>query len=206
MSFRQHDMMRCRCCTGVRTVCYDISIESGWCACVQKSGQASTRGPADSEILQGVSFLDLALVNGKRVDFHLFDVAGSIGADVMIIDHATPCYVKRGIDEASLFSDCKRAKRNKHVLNGATMVHLLVNTFSKLGPSAQGFLQSLADVACSNGIVDRGSWLRIAQQYLSSALARGRGIVFRYYNQSMAKSAGKDFRDGAVVPSRMSES
>ena len=87
----------------------------------------------------------------------------------------------------------KGAKRNKHVLNGA-IVPLVVTTFGKLGPSAQGFLQSLADVACS-GVVDRGSWLRIAQQYLSCALVRRRGIVFRYYCQSMVKSAGKDFRN-----------
>ena len=39
-----------------------------------------------------------------------------------------------------------------------------------------------------------------AQQYLSRALVRGRGIMFRYHYQSVAKSAGKDFRDGAVVP------
>ena len=71
--------------------------------------------------------------------------------------------------------------------------------FGKVRP-AQGFLQSLADVACSTGVVDRGSWLRIAQQYLSCALVRGRGIVFRYYYQSMAKGVGKDSRDGAVVP------
>ena len=80
------------------------------------------------------------------------------------------------------------------------MVPLVTSTFGKMGPSAQGFLQSLADVACSTGVVDRGLWLRIAQQYLSCASVRGRGIVFRYYCQSMAKSAGKDFRDGAVVP------
>ena len=30
-------------------------------------------------------------------------------------------------------------------------------TFGKLGLSAQGFLQSLADVACSTGVVDFGS-------------------------------------------------
>ena len=80
------------------------------------------------------------------------------------------------------------------------MVALVVTTFRKPGPSAQGFFQSLADVACSTGVVDHGSWLRIAQQYLSCALVRGCGMVFRYYSQSMAKSAGKDFRDGAVVP------
>ena len=77
----------------------------------------------------------------------------------------------------------------------------MVTTFRKPGPSAQGFLQSLAEVACSTGVVDRGSWLRIAQQYLSCALVRGRGIVFRYYYQSTAQSAGKDFRDGEVITS-----
>ena len=45
-----------------------------------------------------------------------------------------------------------------------------------------------------------GVWLRIAKQYLSCALVRGRGIVFRHHYQSIAKCAGKDFRDGAAVP------
>ena len=34
------------------------------------------------------------LVNGKRVDFHLVDLAGSIGADVMIVDPTTLSYVR----------------------------------------------------------------------------------------------------------------
>ena len=63
------------------------------------------------------------------------------------------------------------------------MVALVVTTFRKPGPSAQGFFQSLADVACSTGVVDHGSWLRIAQQYLSCALVRGCGVVFLYYYQ-----------------------
>ena len=62
-----------------------------------------------------------------------------------------------------------------------------------MGPSARGFLQSLADDACSTGVVDRVSWLRIAQQYLSCALVRGRGIVVRYYYQSMAQVLGRTF-------------
>ena len=118
----------------------------------------------------------------------------------MIIDPTAPCSVTRRLDEASLFSECEGGKHYKHVLNGATMVRSVLTTFSKLGLSAQGFLQSVADEACSTGVVNRVSWLRIAQQYLSCALVRGRGIVFRYYYQSMAKSAGKDFCDGAIVP------
>ena len=77
----------------------------------------------------------------------------------------------------------------------------MVTTFRKPGPSAQGFLQSLAEVACSTGVVDRGSWLRIAQRFFSCALVRGRGILFRYYYQNIAKSAGKGFRDGELITS-----
>ena len=42
--------------------------------------------------------------------------------------------------------------------------------------------------------------LRVAKQFLSCALVRGRGVVFRHYYKSIAKCAGKDYRDGAVVP------
>ena len=80
------------------------------------------------------------------------------------------------------------------------MIPLVITTFRKIGPSAQSHLQSSADVACSTGFVDRGVWLRGAKQFLNCDLVRGRGIVFRYYYKSIAKCAGKDFRDGAVVP------
>ena len=83
--FRPGQTMRCRFCAGVRTVCHDISVESGWRECVHISWQASTREPADSD-LQGQAFMDPVLVNGRHVDFHVFHLAGSIGADVMITD------------------------------------------------------------------------------------------------------------------------
>ena len=48
---------------------------------------------------------------------------------------------------------------------------------------------------CSTGVVYlyHSSCVRIAQQYLSCALVRGRGIVFCCYYQSVAKSAVEDF-------------
>ena len=61
-------------------------------------------------------------------------------------------------------------------------------------------MKSLADAACSTGFVDHGVWLRVAKQFLSCALVRGRGVVFRHYCKSIAKCAGKDYRDVAVVP------
>ena len=64
-------------------------------------------------------------------------------------------------------------------------------------------VQRVDTVACSTGFVDRGVWLRAAKQFLSCALVVhhwGRGVVFRHYYKSIAKCAGKDYRDGAVVP------
>ena len=97
--FSPGQAMRYRCCAGVRTVCHDISVESGWRACVHQSGRAGTREPADSG-LQGEAFMDASLVNGRRVDFHVFDLAGSTGADVMIADPTSPSYVQKGWDES----------------------------------------------------------------------------------------------------------
>ena len=110
--------------------------------------------------------MDPGLVNGKCVDFHVFDLTGSIGADVMIPDPAGPSYVQKGWDESSLLRECERAKREKHVLNGSTMIPLVMTTFGKLGPSTESYLQSLADVAWSTGFVHRGVRLRITMQFL----------------------------------------
>ena len=95
----------------------------------------------------------------------------------------------------------ERAKREKHVLNGATMIPLVMTTFGKLGPSAESYLQGLADVACSTGFVDRGVWLRCeAVSELCFGSGSCRGVMFRRYYKRAAKCAGKDYRDGAVVP------
>jgi hypothetical protein len=77
-----------------------------------------------------------------------------------------------------------------------------MSTFGKLGPAAEGYLENQATVACSTGAPDRGVWLHISCQYLSCALVRGRGIVniFSHYYRSLAKSTGKDFSTGSVVP------
>ena len=178
-------------------MCHDICFESGWRACVHRSAQSSTREPADSD-LQGVGPLDPALINGKRVDFHVFDLSGSVGADVMVFDPTCPSY--EGKAESTMFELFEKAKREKHVLNGASMVPLVMTTFGKLGPVANAYLKSLADVASVSGLVDRSSWLRISREYLSCALVLGRGVIFRHYYRSLAKSAGKNYRDGAVVP------
>jgi hypothetical protein len=86
------------------------------------------------------------------------------------------------------------------MLNDASMVPIVMFTFGKLGPAVRGYLQNLATVAFSTGVVDHGEWLRISRQYLSCARVRGCGIASRHYYRSLARSAGNDFPDGAVAP------
>jgi hypothetical protein len=64
----------------------------------------------------------------------------------------------------------------KHILNGATMIPLVITSFGRLGPAA-GYLPSLATIACSTA-VRCGMWLRGARQHLSCAFVRGRGVEF----------------------------
>jgi hypothetical protein len=61
-------------------------------------------------------------------------------------------------------------------------------------------MQEYKRVSQCSSVVDPGVWPHISCRYLSCAVARGRGIVFRHYYRSLGQSAGKYFRDGAVVP------
>jgi hypothetical protein len=61
------------------------------------------------------------------------------------------------------------------------------------------YLQNLATLTFWTGFVDRGVWLRISRQNLSSAIGGGLGIALQHYYRSLAKSAREDLRDGAVV-------
>ena len=140
--------------------------------------------------------LDPAVVNGKRVDFHVFDTPGSIACDATVVDPTAPTYQKK--DEAVLVREVEKGKVLKHVFTGDTMVPLAMSTFGKLGPAAEGYLQTLANVACSTGAV-----LTVVFGYVCldrCLAARWRGFVFRHDYRSLAKSAGKDFRNGAAVP------
>ena len=69
--------VRCRCVVLVCTPCAKMYPQNQVGARVFKIPcQIRTREPADTD-LQGVSFLDPVLVNGKRVDFHMFILSGS---------------------------------------------------------------------------------------------------------------------------------
>lgn len=54
-------------------------------------------------------------------------------------DSTAPSYIERDWDEAWLLRECEDAK---HVLNGATVVPLVMTTLGELSPSAEGCLET----------------------------------------------------------------
>jgi hypothetical protein len=83
--FSPRQAIRCRCCVGVRTVRHDVAADCGWLVSVERSAQVGTMEPADAH-LQGDAALDPAFVNGKRVDFLVFDTSGRVACDITIVD------------------------------------------------------------------------------------------------------------------------
>ena len=49
---------------------------------------------------------------GSVLDFHMLYLAGSIGADSMIVHPTPPSYVERGLYEAGLFRECQAEQRS----------------------------------------------------------------------------------------------
>jgi hypothetical protein len=66
---------------GVHTGCHDVAVHYTSRASVDTFAQASTKEPADAR-LQGDAVLDPALVNGTRMDVHVFATSGSVGCAV----------------------------------------------------------------------------------------------------------------------------
>jgi hypothetical protein len=60
----------------------------------------------------------------------MFELSGSNAADVMIVDHTATSYLC--LHAATLFKN-----REKHKLQGATIVPLRITAFGKLGPAAE---------------------------------------------------------------------
>jgi hypothetical protein len=53
------------------------------------------------------------------------------------VDPTFPSYL--GKSESDLFREAEQAKTRKHVLKGTAMVPLVMSSFGKLGPAAEGY-------------------------------------------------------------------
>lgn len=101
-------------------------------------GSPALGSTVDCELLCEV-FIDTDLVNGKHADFHVIDLAGSAGADVIITNPTAPSHLQRCWDEVRSIRKCEQAKWGKHVLSEVTMVPLVLTTSALPGTPVTRF-------------------------------------------------------------------
>jgi hypothetical protein len=78
-----------------------------------------------------------------------------------------------------------------------------VETYGRLGHPAMALLNALADVAAANGGVSKAECVRSALREPSRcavALCRGIALTYRVSMFQLARTAGRGYRPGLLVP------
>ena len=79
-------------------------------------------------------------------------------------------------------------------------VPFAVETYGRLGASAQSFLKALGDVAASRGTISKAAFVRSAYREVSCALQRGLGLMYGRSLFNIARASGRQFMPGLDVP------
>jgi hypothetical protein len=79
-------------------------------------------------------------------------------------------------------------------------VPFAVESYGRLGASAQSFLKQLGDVAASRGSISRAAFVRSAYREVSCALQRGLGLMYGRSLFNIARASGRQFMPGLDVP------
>jgi hypothetical protein len=75
-----------------------------------------------------------------------------------------------------------------------------VETYGRPGRPAMTMLNALADVAAANGGVPKAAFVRGALRELAVALCRGNALKYRVSMCQLARTAGRGYRPGLLVP------
>ena len=81
-----------------------------------------------------------------------------------------------------------------------SFVPFAVESFGRLGASAQRFLKMLGEVASSQGMVSQSAFVRSAYREISCALVRGNGLMYGRSLFNVARASGRSFLPGCDVP------
>ena len=79
-------------------------------------------------------------------------------------------------------------------------VPFAVESYGRLGASAQSFLKELGDVAASRGSISKAAFIRSAYREVSCALQRGLGLMYGRSLFNIARASGRQFMPGLDVP------
>lgn len=75
-----------------------------------------------------------------------------------------------------------------------------VETYGRLGVSAQSFLKRLGEIAAGRGNISKSAFQRSAYKEISCALQRGIGQEYARCTQNIARASGRQFMPGCAVP------
>jgi len=75
-----------------------------------------------------------------------------------------------------------------------------VESYGRLGASAQSFLKELGEVAAAQGAISKAAFVRSAYREVSCALQRGLGLQYSRALFNIARASGRRFLPGLDVP------
>ena len=79
-------------------------------------------------------------------------------------------------------------------------VPFALESYGRLGASAQSFLKELGSVASSRGNISQSAFVRSAYREVSVALQRGLGLMYGRALFNVARSSGRQLMPGSDVP------
>ena len=79
-------------------------------------------------------------------------------------------------------------------------VPFAVESYGRLGASAQSFLKQLGAVAAADGKISQAAFVRSAYREVSCALQRGLGRMYGRSLFNIARASGRQFMPGLDVP------
>ena len=79
-------------------------------------------------------------------------------------------------------------------------VPFALESYGRLGASAQSFLKELGTVASSRGGISRAAFVRSAYREVSCALQRGLGLMYGRALFNVARASGRQFMPGLDTP------
>ncbi|NJN00175.1 MAG: hypothetical protein HC793_00355 [Aquincola sp.] len=79
-------------------------------------------------------------------------------------------------------------------------VPFALESYGRLGASAQSFLKRLGDIAAGRGNISKSAFVRSAYKEVSCALQRGIGMMYARSTLNIARASGRQFMPGCAVP------
>ncbi len=166
-------------------------------------GQAAQAAPAPPAQPQQPQRRDAGLHRG---DVMAILPGGEIAvADVVVTHPAQQDYLGRACRRDGFAAgEAERAKVREFRKFGDAgqyeFVPFALESYGRLGASAQSFLKRLGDIAAGQGNISKSAFVRSAYKEVSCALQRGIGEQYARSTMNIARASGRHFMPGCAVP------